>query len=75
MESVPARALERREADGGVEDWFCDAEVGARLVEFWCAEDTVEVFGGEGEVRVVASSGECEAVLGDVGWDVGEAYL
>lgn len=75
VESVPARGFGGRESDGGVEDGFGDAEGGASLVELRGTEDTAEGFGGEREVRVMTSRGDCEAVLGDVVWKMGEAFL
>ena len=75
VESVPARGFGGRESDGGVENGFGDAEGGASLVELRGTEDAAEGFGGEREVRVMTSRGDCEAMLGEVVWNMREACL
>ncbi|KAF3581569.1 hypothetical protein DY000_02034043 [Brassica cretica] len=65
----------REETDGGVENGFGDAKGGASLVKLRGTEDTAEGFGGEREVRVMTSRGDCEAMLGEVVWKMGEAFL
>ena len=72
---MPARGFGGRESDGGVENGFGDAEGGASLVELRGTEDTAEGFGGEREIRVMTSRGDCEAMLGEVVWKMDEAFL